>query len=260
VPPHRFVEYDAARVRSWRWLSLPLLLVVWAALALLVHDSIFPGPIEVARRIVTLATAGTLLPDLVRTLLRCLAAMTIALPLGAGLGVLLGRVRTLDDLFGSWLTVALNLPALIVGVLVYIWLGLTDLALVLAVTLSKLPLVAVTLREGARALDPAYEEHARVYRLSLDRRLRQIAGPQLLPYALAALRNSLALVWKIVLIFEILGSDGGVGFRIGIYFQHFDVADILAYTAAFVACVFVIDALLLATLERRVLKWQARRG
>jgi len=67
-------------------------------------------------------------------------------------------------------------------------------------------------------------------------------------------------VWKIVLIFEILGSDGGVGFRIGIFFQHFDVADILAYTMAFVACVFAADALLLVPLEHRALKWQPARA
>jgi NitT/TauT family transport system permease protein len=261
VPRHRFVGGAAsARRRSWRWLSLPLLLLAWAAAAAIVHDGIFPGPIEVGSRLITLARAGTLLPDLGKTLLRSLAAMAIALPLGAALGVLLGRVRDLDELFGSWLTVAVNLPALIIGVLVYIWLGLTDLALVLAVTLSKLPLVAITLREGARALDPGYEELGLVYRLPLSRRLGHIAGPQLLPYLLAAARNGLALIWKIVLIFEILGSDSGVGFRIGIFFQHFDVAGILAYTAAFVACVFVIDALLLVPLEFRVVRWQSRRA
>jgi NitT/TauT family transport system permease protein len=238
--------------------SLPLLVLTWAALALALRDPIFPGPLEVAEHMVALATDGTLLPDLGKTLARCLAAMLIAFPLGTALGLLLGRLRLLDELFGNWLTVALNLSALVIGVLVFIWLGLTDFALIVAVTLSKMPLVAVTMREGARALDTDYEELARVYRLPLGRRLHRIAGPQLLPYALAAVRNGLALVWKIVLIFEILGSDGGVGFRIGIFFQHFDVADILAYTTAFVAGVFAIDRLLLIPLEHRVMKWQPR--
>jgi len=232
----------------------------WELAALVVHDPILPGPLEVMQRIYALGSTGTLFPDLGKTLLRSFAAMALALPLGTALGLLLGRLRVLDELFGAWLTVALNLPALVVGVLAYIWLGLTDSALIIAVTISKLPLVAVTLREGARSLDPGYDELARVYRVQLHRALVRIAGPQLLPFTLAATRNGLALVWKIVLILEILGSDGGVGFRVGIFFQHFDVTGILAYTAAFVACVFAIDALLLVPLERRVLRWQPRRA
>ena len=81
--------------------------------------------------------------------------------------------------------------------------------------------------------------------------------PQLLPYLLAAARTGLSLIWKIVLVFEVLGSDGGVGFRIAVFFQFFDVTAILAYTTAFILIVFAFEYLLLRPIEGRVLRWRA---
>jgi NitT/TauT family transport system permease protein len=92
--------------------------------------------------------------------------------------------------------------------------------------------------------------------LPLKARLLKVMLPQLVPYLLAAARNGLALVWKLVLVFEVLGSDGGVGFRTMIFFQNFDVTGILAYALCFTAIVLAAEALLLAPLEHRLLRWQ----
>jgi NitT/TauT family transport system permease protein len=88
------------------------------------------------------------------------------------------------------------------------------------------------------------------------RRLVHVFVPQLMPFILAAARTGLSLVWKIVLVFEVLGSDGGVGYRIGIFFQFFDVTAILAYTAAFIAVVLTIEYGVLRPLERHILRWR----
>ena len=57
----------------------------------------------------------------------------------------------------------------------------------------------------------------------------------------AAARSGLALIWKIVLVVELLGRSNGVGFQIEIYFQLFDVTMILAYTLAFILVVQTIE-------------------
>jgi NitT/TauT family transport system permease protein len=63
-------------------------------------------------------------------------------------------------------------------------------------------------------------------------------------------------VWKIVLVFEVLGSDSGVGFRVSLFFQFFDLKGILAYTLVFVAIVMVLEHVAIGPLERRLLKWR----
>ena len=76
------------------------------------------------------------------------------------------------------------------------------------------------------------------------------------PYVAAATRAGLSLVWKIVLIVELLGRPNGVGFEIGVAFQLFDVTRILAYALAFVAVMLAIETLLVQPFERHVSRWR----
>lgn len=237
--------------------SIPLLLLIWQALAMLMAQRLFPTPLAVGTELIRLATAERLLPDLGQTLIRAGLGFLLAMLLGTALGLLFGRIRSFDSLFSGWLVVGLNLPAIVVAILFYIWLGLTETALIAAVVVNKLPLVAATIREGVRSFAPEYDELARAMRWPLARRLRLVFIPQLMPFVLAAARTGLSLIWKIVLVFEVLGSDGGVGYRVSLFFQFFDITGILAYTTAFIAVVLAIEYGFLRPLEHKVLKWRA---
>jgi NitT/TauT family transport system permease protein len=80
--------------------------------------------------------------------------------------------------------------------------------------------------------------------------------PQLTPYVFAAARSGLALIWKIVLVVELLGRSNGVGFQIQIYFQLFDVTMILAYTLAFILVVQAIEWGVLRPLQLWTTQWR----
>lgn len=236
--------------------SLPLLLTLWAALALTLNDPLLPPPWTVLAEVGRQTLSGPLIPDFARTLSRALIAFALSMALGTLIGALLGRLRIADGLFSSWIVIGLNIPAIVVAILCYIWMGLTETALILAVTINKTPLVATAVREGTRNLSAEFDELAAAYRMPLLRRLRLIVVPQLMPYLLTAARTGLSLVWKIVLVFEVLGSDGGVGFRIGIFFGFFDITAILAYTLTFIAVVLAVEYGLMRPLERRSLGWR----
>ncbi len=151
---------------------------------------------------------------------------------------------------------SLNIPALVTIILCYIWLGLGETAAVLAVALNKIPMVVVTLREGARAIDSELMQVAKVYQLSPWQTWRSVYVPQLYPYLFAAARNGLALIWKIVLVVELLGRSNGVGFQLGNYFHFFDIKGILAYSLAFAALILALEALVLRPLERKLNRWR----
>lgn len=206
------------------------------------------------------ATEGRLLVDLGKTLTRAAIAFVIAMALGTAIGIAFGRMRWVDRLFSGWLLVGLNLPAIVIAIVLYIWLGLNEMSLILAVILNKVPLVIATVREGVRSFSRDLDELGIVFRMSAWRRLRLIFVPQLMPFVLAAARTGLSLIWKIVLVFEVLGSDGGIGYRISIMFQFFNIAGILAYTAAFIIVVLAFEYGVMRPLERRVLKWRPARS
>ncbi len=239
-----------------RALSLAALLALWQAAALFADPRRLPGPGPVFETMVAEAQSGALFSNLAITLARVLAAFALAMSFGAAIGYAMGRHRTLNRLLDPWLVVLLNLPALVVIVLAYIWAGLTEVAAIGAVALNKLPNAVVTLREGARALDPQLDDVAQAFRLSPMARFRHIIAPQLAPYVAAATRAGLSLVWKIVLIVELLGRPNGVGFEINMAFQLFDIRLLLAYALPFVALMLIVETLLVQPLERSVSRWR----
>jgi NitT/TauT family transport system permease protein len=201
-------------------------------------------------------TEGSLLYHLGVTLARVVVSFGIAMALGTAFGIVMGRYRRADASLDSLLVLALNIPALVTIILCYIWFGLTEAAAVTAVALNKIPTVVVTVREGARAVDRQLMEVAGVYRVPPLRTLIRVYLPQLFPYVMAAARSGLALIWKIVLVVELLGRSDGVGFQLGTFFQFFDITGILAYTLAFAAVVLGVEAVLMRPLERRLTRWR----
>jgi NitT/TauT family transport system permease protein len=241
-----------------RLISLGLLIAAWSIGSHFGGARLLPEPQTVALAIIAEARSGALAFNLGVTLARVAASFLIAMTLGTVLGLLMGRYRSVDRLGDPWLVVLLNLPALVIIVLAYIWAGLTETAAIAAVALNKLPIATVTVREGARSLDAGLDDMAQVFRMGPWVRLRHVVFPQLAPYLAAAARSGLSLVWKIVLIVELLGRPNGVGFEIGIAFQLFDVTRILAYALAFVAVMLVIETFLVQPLERHVSRWRPR--
>jgi NitT/TauT family transport system permease protein len=241
-----------------RLLSLALMIAAWYVGAQLAGPRMLPDPQAVALMIVSEARSGALAFNLGATLARVATAFNIATVIGSIIGLLMGRSRIADRFGDPWLVVLLNLPALVIIVLAYVWAGLTETAAVIAVALNKLPIATVTVREGARALDRGLDDMAQVFRMGAWMRMRHVVLPQLAPYLAAAARSGLSLVWKIVLIVELLGRPNGVGFEIGIAFQLFDVTRILAYALSFIAVMLVIETLLVQPLERHVTRWRPR--
>ena len=240
-----------------RLLSGLALLFVWQIAAMLAASPLLPGPVAVARAIFHLIVHGRLLGDLGASLARVAASFVLAMAAGSAIGIVMGRKPAVDRLFDLWLILALNIPALVIILLCYIWIGLGEAAAVIAVALNKVPTCAVIVREGARAIDRELLQVAEVLHLSWWRRMRAVYLPQLYPYFMSATRAGLSLIWKIVLVVELIGRSNGVCFQLGIYFQFFDITNILTYTASFVAVVMAIETFAIRPLERSLTRWRA---
>lgn len=236
--------------------SLVTLLLVWQLFALALPSPLLPAPMIVVKVLVEQLQSGELLSNLGITLVRLTVSFFLAMILGTAIGILLGRHQQLDKFFDSWLIIFLNIPALVTIILCYVWFGLDEFAAILAVVVNKLPNVVVTLREGTRAIDKSLLEMAQIYKFGRLKTLSHVIWPQLYPFLIAAARTGLALIWKIVLVVELLGRSDGMGYRLHVFFQLFDVASILAYTIAFIAVIQVIEWGILKPLDRRAGRWR----
>lgn len=237
-------------------LSLLIFLAIWQGVASYLNSHTLPTPYAVALVFWKACVSGQLPYHLGVTLLRLIVSFSIAMLLGSAIGIVLGRSKTLNQFFDNWLVIFLNVPALVTIILCYVWFGLVESSAILAVVINKLPNVIVTVREGTRALDADLMDMARCYRFGRLKTLRHVILPQLHPFLMGATRAGLALIWKIILVVELLGRSNGMGYQLHLFFQQFDVASILAYTVAFVAVIQLIEVLILKPLDKKALRWR----
>jgi NitT/TauT family transport system permease protein len=241
-----------------RFLSLAVLIAAWALTAALAQSRLLPGPLAVGATTLAEIRSGELPFQMACTLARVIGSFAIAMMLGSIAGYAMGRSRALDRFADSWLVVLINMPALVVIIFAYIWIGLNETAAILAVAINKLPNVIVVMREGTRALDPEIDEMASAFRFTGFKKIRHVVVPQLAPYLAASSRSGLAIVWKIVLVVELLGRPNGVGFVLGSAFSLFDMAKILSYAICFIVLMLLIEGLVVQPLEQRANRWRRR--
>jgi len=239
-------------------LSLAALIAVWAVAAALAQSRLLPGPLAVGAVTLAEIRSGELPFQMGCTLARVITSFAIAMLLGSIAGYAMGRSKAIDRYADPWLIVLINMPALVTIIFAYIWIGLDETAAILAVAINKLPNVTVVMREGTRALDPELEEMAKAFQFTWLSRIRHVVVPQLAPYLAASSRSGLSIVWKIVLVVELLGRPNGVGFVLGSAFSLFDMARILSYAICFIVVMLVIESLLVQPLERRANRWRRR--
>ena len=141
-------------------------------------------------------------------------------------------------------------------IICYIWFGLTDFSAILAVIINKVPIIIVNIREGVKNIDKKYLDLAQIYNISQKDIISKIYLPQIYPYIMATTRLTISLIWKIVLVVELLGRSDGIGFQIALFFQDFDITSIFAYSFAFIFIVILIEKILLNPIEIKMRRWR----
>ena len=236
--------------------SVLLFFVIWQLASFLLSVELLPSPKNVYLKLIEEFSSNELVFHTFITLKRVVLSFIIAMFIGTFFGIYMGRNAKSNVFLDDWLVLGLNVPALVIIILCYVWFGLNEVAAILAVSLNKIPMVAVIMREGAKSIEKDYLEVGEFYKVNRKKLFLKIILPQLYPYLLSAARSGLSLIWKIVLVVELLGRSNGVGFKLYGFFQFFDISGILAYTLTFVFLILVVEFFLVRPFEKKISIWR----
>ena len=236
--------------------SILIFFGLWQISSYFMQVDLLPGPKDVMIKIIEESENNELFFHTAITLKRVVLSFIIAMLIGTVFGIYMGRNLKLNAFLDDWLILGLNVPALVIIILCYVWFGLNEVAAILAVSLNKIPMVAVIMREGARSIEKDYIDVAKFYKISQKKFFFKVILPQLFPYLLSSARSGLSLIWKIVLVVELLGRSNGVGFKLFGFFQFFDISGILAYTLVFVLLIIFVEFILVRPFEKKISIWR----
>jgi ABC-type nitrate/sulfonate/bicarbonate transport system permease component len=211
------------RARLSRNVGIIVLLVLWQFVTTWVQSFFFPTPLQIlqtAARLwlsadpLRLFLSDAVFDDVIPSLARLLAGWSIAVVLGATIGLAIGRFERLAEAVHPSLEFvrALPSPALIPAFVVL--LGTDSLMRVTLIVLGSVWPVLLNSVEGFRTVDRGQIEMARVFKLPATARLVRIIIPSAAPQIFAGMRVSLSIAIILMVVSELVASSSGIGHAI----------------------------------------------
>ena len=192
--------------------------------------------------------------DVVPSLERFVVGYLLAVVLGIGLGVLFGRLRTVDLAFQPSVQFARSIPATGLVPVSIALMGIGNAPKIwLIAFVCVFPILLNTI-DGVRGIERGLEDVGRTFRLSRRQRIFQIQLPSAAPQIFAGMRIALAIAFIMMIVTEMVGATSGIGFVTLNAQQSFQVPlmwsgmILLGVLGAFLNFLFLL-------VERRVLRW-----
>eukprot|EP01037_Dinobryon_pediforme_P006600 gene6600-6669_t len=169
-------------------LSVVTALVLWEVFGSKVNPIFGSHPIAIAQAALELSASGAIWKALWESLQPFLLGYGAAIVVGAPLGLLLGRYRGFEALFGIYVTAGYAMPLVALVPLLTLWLGLGFAVKVAIIFLMAVFPVCINTWLGVRAVPQTLIDVGRALVAPDSVILRRIVLPATLPYIVAGMK------------------------------------------------------------------------
>ncbi len=236
------------------------LLVAWQLAVTLfgVPPQVLPSPGAVFGALGQAAASGALGAAVATSLGRALIGFAIAIVVGTALGLLLAEVRPLRRAIGPVVSGLMVLPSVAWVPAATLWFGFSDALVLFVVLMGGVPSIVNGLIAGVDQVPPQLRRVGTVLGAGRVELALRVILPAALPGYLAGLKQGWAFSWRGVLAAEIIAVGGSLGPGVGALLAQGrtaeDLAGVLGAILVILAIGIVIELVLLAPIERRVLR------
>ena len=221
-------------------------LIVWCIVWELVGQSgvmfLVPPLSSVLAAAVTMVQTQTWQAAALITLHSFVVGMAFAIVVGVTLGVLMGRFKAVDDLFGIWVNIFVSAPLSALVPVLMILFGMGEMTVIVTVFLFAVWIIVLDTRAGIRHVPISLIEMGRSYGASTLALYGKIVLLAALPEILAGIRLGLVRGVKGVVIGQLLVSIIGYGELFELYSRSFDMENFWALTIILFAAAMLMSA------------------
>ena len=227
---------------------LPFVVVaaVWQLASLFFPPFLFPSLVDVFERCVGILASWSEFSDVLATVGRILAGLAGAFVIGAALAVLMARSRSMKEFLTPILTLFQGIPALSWVVFAIIWFHGIEPRIFFIMVITTLPAFTFQVLAALQAMSRDLVEMVMSFRPTRAKLFRVMIIPAILPDIVTAWKVNLGNASRVVVVAELVGATGGVGYQLLQQQQVFDMAGALAWTLQLVFFVLIAQAVLTA--------------
>ncbi len=229
-----------------------LAIVGWWLLSLNLPSIIFPGPLVVAKQILTFFFDANYIGHVFTSTIRVVLAVLIAVFVGSLLAFLPRWLPVSEVIVHERIKPFLNsFPSVGWAILAIIWFGPSHGTIVFIMVMILAPFCLVNVSEGLKEIDLDLLEMARSFTRRRMVVLFRITLPLLMPFIISAVRIAYGVGWKIALVAELFGTESGLGFLLQQGQSVADAATVFATCFAIVLIFWIGEKLVIDPLSRK---------
>jgi NitT/TauT family transport system permease protein len=217
---------------------------------------LFPPVPEILSRTVDILITGSLLIDVLLTAARIFGGLLGAFILGSLLAFVIARSKLVENFLTPVLTFFQGIPALSWVVFAIIWFHGTEFRVLFIMVMTTLPAFTFQILDAIRSMSKDLFEMTMAFRPARWTLFRFLTLPTIVPGMLTAWKVNLGNAARVVVVAELVGATGGVGYELLRQQQLFDMAGAMAWTLQLVLFVLIVQQTINA-IEAYALRYRA---
>lgn len=230
------------------------LLAIWelVARAGIWPPYLLPSPLDVLQTLFTGLRGGSFITATLVSLRRLAIGYSISLVIGLALGLLVGRIKWLEETVGSLVLGLQALPSVCWLPLAILWFGLSERAIIFVVIMGALFSITLGVEAGVKNTPPLYLRAARTLGARGPAMYTQVVLPAALPTILGGLKQGWSFAWRSLMAGELLFFTLSLGNLLQSGRDLNDAAQVMAVMLLIIIVGVAIDQIIFAPIERRV--------
>jgi NitT/TauT family transport system permease protein len=245
------------RVRQFFQASAGTLVLVaaWQIASYFFPHYLFPPVQDIFARTVRILVTWPELSQVLETAGRIFAGLTGAFILGSLLAIPIGRYPRIESYITPFLVFLQGIPALSWVIVAIIWFHGTEFRILFIMVITTLPAFTFQVLDSYRSMSKDLFEMTMSFRPSGWKLFRVLIVPTIVPGILTAWKINLGNAARVVVVAELVGATGGVGYELLRQQQLFDMAGALAWTIQLVLFVLVVQQVIVM-IEKWLLRYR----
>jgi NitT/TauT family transport system permease protein len=238
-----------------RLTSLALTLLAWEWYGRGVDPVFMSYPTAILQTVPGMLRSGELQANFLASIQSFSIGVVIAIVLGTGLGLLMGRYQFVDQVFDIQISALYSTPNVALIPLIILWFGLGDLSKVVIIFLAAFFPIVINTHAGVRTVGRALVEVALAEAASQLQIFTKIVIPASLPFIATGIRLAMGRAVVAMVVAEMFTAVSGLGGAIVNYGNAFATAKLFV--------VIIVLALMGVSLteavrwiERRIAPWK----
>ncbi|WP_434441610.1 ABC transporter permease [Lentzea sp. E54] len=264
-PPGRAAVTGESGPRWLLWVTTPLILAAligaWKLYTVLfdVGELIVPPPEAVWVALVDLLGQRMIYEATYVTLYETVVGFGIAVVVGVALGIVLGRMRSVERILSPFLVATQVVPKVAIVPLLLLWFGfgLTS-KIFMAAIISFFVMMQNTIL-GIRSIEPGHRDLMRVIQAPWWKRVISLDIPSSLPAVLTGIELGIVFAITGAIVGEYLGGDEGLGALATVMLASLRTDQLFAVVIIMTVLGFLLYAVV-AAIRRFAIPWHESSG